>query len=243
MSGAWVMTRKTAQLLSGGQDQFLVFLAVSAAITLMTGILYLRNAGLFEAFFGKLNPLLVITGIALLGLALTVLLVSREWVLIRRAGDSRGPLIAAGLALLLSIVIIGIDTGGRFPADVNRPFPDSLLFYPIFGYVVEVLFHLLPVTIVLSVVTGLFKAQRPSIAWLAIVVIAAIEPILQTIWSSGDSYPSWLTIYVFLHVYAINIVQLLLLRRYDFVSMYLFRLTYYTIWHIVWGVARLELFF
>jgi hypothetical protein len=32
-------------------------------------------------------------------------------------------------------------------------------------------------------------------------------------------------------------------RRYDFVTMYSFRLFYYAYWHIAWGVIRLRVFF
>lgn len=37
--------------------------------------------------------------------------------------------------------------------------------------------------------------------------------------------------------------RLALFKRYDFVTMYTFRLVYYLLWHIVWGVIRLRLLF
>ncbi|MCB9291467.1 MAG: hypothetical protein H6560_29470 [Lewinellaceae bacterium] len=42
-----------------------------------------------------------------------------------------------------------------------------------------------------------------------------------------------------LHIFLINLIQLWLFKRYDFVSMYTFRLVYYLIWHIGWGWVRL----
>jgi len=45
------------------------------------------------------------------------------------------------------------------------------------------------------------------------------------------------------NILLINLFQLSIFKRYDFVSMYSFRLVYYAIWHIVWGVVRLNLFF
>ena len=47
-------------------------------------------------------------------------------------------------------------------------------------------------------------------------------------------------LYVSLHIFLINLIQLWLFKRYDFVSMYTFRLVYYLIWHIGWGWVRLE---
>jgi hypothetical protein len=56
-------------------------------------------------------------------------------------------------------------------------------------------------------------------------------------------YTTWAAAYVFLNVWVINMVQLALFKRYDFVSMYAFRLMYYLLWHIAWGHARLGLLF
>jgi hypothetical protein len=41
----------------------------------------------------------------------------------------------------------------------------------------------------------------------------------------------------------INLCQLLIFRRYDFISMYTFRIAYYMLWHVLWGYARLRLLF
>jgi hypothetical protein len=50
-------------------------------------------------------------------------------------------------------------------------------------------------------------------------------------------------VYDGLHVLAINICQLHLFKRYDFVSMFAFRLAYYAVWHVVWGHVRLGVLF
>jgi hypothetical protein len=41
----------------------------------------------------------------------------------------------------------------------------------------------------------------------------------------------------------INLVQLTLFRRYDFLTMYAFRLVYYLVWHVAWGHLRLQVLF
>ena len=59
-----------------------------------------------------------------------------------------------------------------------------------------------------------------------------------------DSEPfSWADVYTWVHVFAIALLQLYVFRRFDFTSMYVFRLIYYAYWHIIWGVLRLELLF
>jgi len=45
------------------------------------------------------------------------------------------------------------------------------------------------------------------------------------------------------HVFVINIIGLLLFRRHGFIMMYLFRLMYYFLWHILWGHLRLSILF
>jgi hypothetical protein len=177
-----------------------------------------------------------------LGIILITILLSRGWFAIYKTGNHKGLLVALGLAALLGLGIILVDLKSPFPADINRPFPDSLFFYPIFGYVVEVIFHLLSLSLLLILVTSIFKAiDFEKAVWLCIFIVAFLEPIFQTILGSSRPYPTWVTGYVFLNIFLINLFQLLIFKRYDFVSMYSFRLAYYLIWHIAWGYLRLRL--
>ena len=52
-----------------------------------------------------------------------------------------------------------------------------------------------------------------------------------------------MTAFVTVHVLAINAVGLWLFRRYDFVTMFGFRLMYYLVWHVLWGALRLDVLF
>jgi hypothetical protein len=49
--------------------------------------------------------------------------------------------------------------------------------------------------------------------------------------------------YVGVFVFVFTLVELDIFRRYDFVAMYVFRLTYYLWWHIIWGTLRLQWLF
>ena len=228
---------KFMETLLNERNQILIFLGISLFIAILTGILYVRNAFLFQAFFGKLHPFLAIFIVILLGTILSVFLLSRGWFVIHKAGEYKGFLVAAGLAALLGLVIILIDLKAVFPEDVNQPFPDSLFFYPIFGFVVEVIFHMLPLALLLFILTSIFKLNFEKMVWPCILVVALLEPIFQTILGFSRPYPTWVAVCVFVNILLINLLQLSIFKRYDFVSMYSFRLVYYAIWHIVWGVA------
>jgi hypothetical protein len=69
------------------------------------------------------------------------------------------------------------------------------------------------------------------------------EPIFQMGLGMSVQPLSWLAIYVGLHVFAFNLVQMYVWRRYDFVTMSTMRLVYYLQWHIVWGSVRLQWLF
>jgi hypothetical protein len=68
-----------------------------------------------------------------------------------------------------------------------------------------------------------------------------VEPTFQVLF--GERAFTGGAVYTWVHVFAIASLQLFVFRRFDFVSMYSFRLFYYVYWHIVWGVIRLEALF
>ena len=55
---------KLIELISNERNQVLVFFGISLVIAILTGILYFRNAPLFQPFFGKLNPLIAILSLS-----------------------------------------------------------------------------------------------------------------------------------------------------------------------------------
>ena len=110
------------------------------------------------------------------------------------------------------------------------------------GFVAEVVFHVLPLTLVLLALSPLRRwIVRDRLVWTSVVLVAVAEPTFQVLFK-GNAL-AWGDLYTWLHVFAIALLQLYVFRRYDFVSMYTFRLIYYAYWHIVWGVLRLSLLF
>jgi len=117
--------------------------------------------------------------------------------------------------------------------------------YPAIGFLVEILFHVLPLTVLLVVLNAVVKnVNFGTIVWICIPLVSLLEPVYHTInMASSNQFPLWAVIYVGIHVFLINFFQLLIFKEYDFISMYSFRLVYYMLWHIGWGYARLRLLF
>lgn len=225
------------------RQQLVILLGLSVAVVLCTIAAYFLDRLVFKRFLGAVNPILASIVIVLLGGALLLFFLARGWFAIYTAGNPMRFLWAAGLVVLLATFMVLVDGRAVLPKDLNAPFPQSLFFYPAAGYAAEVLFHLLPLFILLIVPVSLLKSlQFEQIIWPCIIIVSFIEPVFQARPLFGK-YPLWVAAYVFLNVWVISIAQLALFRRYDFVSMYAFRLMYYLLWHIIWGHARLSLLF
>ena len=208
------------------------------------GSILVNPAGFFQPFFGSIDPLLAVALIAVVGVVSLGFLQSRGWFeIFTMGGTLRGMAVSATIATLFGIEIVIAESTNifRLPADINVQLPWSLMFYPVMGYVVEVVFHVLPLTILLAVLDPLFKKlNMPGLIWLCILAVSLLEPIFQV--GSGQPF-SFAQVYIGLHIFAINFFQLYVFQRYDFISMYSFRLFYYMYWHIIWGTLRLQWLF
>lgn len=234
---------KLLHLISEETLQYAVFLSLSAVVFILAGITYFSNNASFQRFFGRLNPLLMVLIVFLLGLALFTYLLNDGQFAVYQQGNFKGLLLALLIPVAFGVVIIIVDRMSPFPINMNIPYPVSLTFYPVMGYVAEILFHILPFCLVyfgLGAVLG--EASNEKIIWVSILVAALIEPIFQVVFMLGQD-PVWKVAYVGIHIFVFSLVQLLLFKRFDFITMYVFRLSYYAIWHILWGHLRLNLLF
>ena len=153
----------------------------------------------------------------------------------RRAGPSGLALVALLSALFVAPAIL-IDLWHPFPADLNVALPGALLFYPAMAFLAQCLFHLVPLALLVALTGGRGRAVPVIIGGAAL-----IEPIFQVLAPGAASLPAGLLAVLALHLFAFNLFQLLLFRRYGFVVMFAARLVYYLGWHILWGSARLVL--
>ena len=223
--------------------QFRIFLAVSLSILVLTGILTVRDRTTYSGFFGSINPLLVVTFIIITGHLLMARLLATTTLRIYTEASKVRLLFIVVIPLVLCVGIVWVDAQGVFPQHLNVAFPHSLLFYPSMAYVVEILFHILPLTLVVVIINVVFRPRIQTTTMLiSMLVVALIEPIFQIL-NFGREYPAWAIVYVGVNILVINCLQLWLFVKYDFVSMYAFRLMYYLLWHIIWGVLRLRWLF
>jgi hypothetical protein len=237
--------RKLKELILAEKTQYQVFLGLSIVVLGLTGIVFFADKQPFERFIGSFNPLLAALLIVVLGGILLTLLLSREWFAIYKKGNRKGFYLSTGLAAIFGAIMILVDSKIRFPADLNISFPESLLFYPAIGYLVEVLLHVLPLTLLLIALSSILKDVRhEKVVLISIVIVSLLEPLYQTVYiASPEWFPLWAQAYIGVHIFLINLSQLFIFKRYDFLSMYSFRLVYYLFWHIGWGYIRLKVLF
>lgn len=223
--------------------QYAVYFALSLAMLIFTAVLLPSSAAHFRRFYGGVNAIAVILGAAAVGAAaLWVLQSTYQFTLLQGRATLRGIAISAAFATLLAVAIVIADFVVRYPQDINVPMPQALLFYPAIGFVAEIVFHILPLALLLlalrSFVGWIGEGQA---VWIGILLVAAVEPTFQVLFLG--SALTWAVVYTWGHVFTIAVLQLVVFRRFDFVSMYAFRLFYYAYWHILWGVIRLEVLF
>jgi len=115
----------------------------------------------------------------------------------------------------------------RFPKDINVPSPQSLLFYPAMAYVVEVVCHALPLVLLLAALLrrSTQTANTAIVIWLCIAFVSYLEPVLVHLRTGSAAY-------VGVFVFVFTLVEPYVFRRYDFMSMYAFRLVFYMWWHV-----------
>jgi hypothetical protein len=221
-----------------------LFAVLGVVAAVATAVLLPSSDRYFTRFYGATDPVLVAIVASLLG-ALGIAVLTRRFgfrVLGGRHLALRGVGLSAVLASVMAIAIVVADLVIRYPQNTNVPVPEALAFYPTIGFVAEIIFHVLPLALVLLALAPLERRLgRDRVAWLAILVVAISEPTFQVLFD-GTAL-RWGDAYTWIHVFVFALLQLYVFRRFDFVSMYAFRLIYYAYWHIIWGVIRLELLF
>jgi len=218
-----------------------VYFAVSATVLVLTGVLYYLKPRVFRFFLNDLNPILVVSVLAVAGYLLLGALRPYGF-MVHRGRDNAEAIKFILMAVVLAMMMILVDVTVHLPEDINVGPPYSLMYYPVFGYVVEVLFHLAPASLLIFSLKNITSLNN-NIIGVALLIAAFIEPVFQLGLGFSSQVPGWAAVYVGVHIFLINVMQLYLFARFDFVSMYVFRLVYYLFWHIIWGYLRLGFLF
>jgi hypothetical protein len=218
-----------------------VYILISTIVFILSIVLYQTKPSVYRILLGNLNPIALIILLSLVGYLLVSRLSSMGFSTYKPVNIyDRLPYL--GIATLLGLGMSIVDYFAHLPEDINILFPHALLYYPIFGYIVEILFHLVPLSLIITFANRLTDLDNSRILF-CLILVSVLEPIFQLGLGTSFQIPLWTTIYIGLNIFFINLCQLVSYWRLDFVSMYAFRLTYYLFWHIIWGNLRLRLIF
>lgn len=119
-------------------------------------------------------------------------------------------------------------------ASIHIDFPASLLIYPGGAVIVDVIYYLVPIPLLVWLISGvLLKGRhREPVFWTVGALAAAIEPLTQDLGYPG---PAWVMLLLLAEDYALNLAQVVLLRRDGFLAAVLLRVSFYLVWHVAWG--------
>jgi hypothetical protein len=220
----------------------LVRVLVGAGVGVVAGVAAVDSIrpGHFAPYAGPLHPVLAAAVVYGAGaLALAGLERRFDMPVLDRSLSLRDRAVAVACAVPFMIFVTAVDLGVGYPADLNVPLPEALAFYPLIGVVAQQALHVVPFALLLLVLSRIPSLAAEARAWLAIALVPALEAAFQVVGDrSGGGALVPLTV---VHLYAFGGVELWLLSRYDYASMYLFRLAYYAWWHVLWGTLRLSL--
>lgn len=210
------------------------FSRLSLILFLFTVILTVWDSSVFEKYLGELNPIQGLLIVVFFGvLSLRYLEKSGRRVMVNPFG-LEGLRVSTLFALYFGVIIIFIDFSGIFSDSINVSYPKCLIFYPVMAYIVEIVFHLLPISLL-----SMINLEDTRLYYL----IAFFEPVFQLAIGGVDGSILWASLLISLHIFLINIAQLYVFKKYGFFPMYWLRFVYYFIWHEVWGVLRLNVLF
>lgn len=209
---------------------------VVTAIALLTATQVLLSYGRhadFAPYFRMIDPRLATIAVAISGGLALAILSRNGWLPVVTPQPLAAVLWFLATCPFAAMAILA-DILFGFPRDINVPIPWALLFYPLMGFVVEVLFHALPLAII-----ALAAGVRLNTGWTWLVLVALLEPAFQFIIATAEGGANALAVFVFLHVLAINLCELHIFRRHGFIVAWSFRVSYYLLWHVAWGHWRL----
>jgi len=211
------------------------------AVVVGAVLLSLAGESAFARYFGPVHPVVAVALVSAAGLLALRRLARHDFVVRRPGVTFRGVRLAAGLATLFGAIAVGGDLVFRFPPDINVAPPNGLVFYPVMGLVAEVVFRLVPLALLLEIPGFVGDAGRRVVP--AMVAAALAEPVFQVAIGGAAAAGAGSELFVSANVFAICLAELVVFRRYDFVSAFALWLVYYGWWHIIWGHLRLQLLF
>lgn len=145
-------------------------------------------------------------------------------------------LIPALIGLLYGGVTILYDL--RSPEPVHLKLPWSIAFYAYGATLLEIVLRLFAVTFLVWLISNVILRGRwqTQVFWLAAVIAALYEPLpsLTKIFNTGGMFAALGTL-VSTPLFAGNLVAAYLFRKYGFLAALTMRLSFYLVWHLIYG--------
>jgi len=218
-----------------GLGPFVVVCGVAVALTAWQ---VSDDRSVFEPYFGPMAPVAVMVGMAVVGVVAMAYLQASSDLAVVGPGDGRSAAAVVAWAVpLLAAAAIAADVVFRFAEDTNVAWPDALRFYPAIGVFVDVALRTVPIAVLVAIFG--MPSDVDSLIWRIAVPVASIEAVLQAAYASSVGT----TIFSAIHLMVFGVAQVWMFWRFGFIWMLGFRLAYYSLWHLVWGAARLEVLF
>ncbi len=143
--------------------------------------------------------------------------------------------IILGLAFALIEILVGLAM--NLP-NIHVPFPFSIPVYFSGGIFLEILYHLIPIVFLIWLFSNvLLKGKRQQEVFIAIALLASLwEPVMQisAMYQMGLLPGMVFGAGLFVFIFAGNLIPIALFRKYGFLAPVIWRLTDYSLWHMIW---------
>jgi len=140
-----------------------------------------------------------------------------------------------GIAFAIIEILVGLAM--TLP-NIHVPFPYSIPVYLSGGIFLEILYHLIPTVFLVWLGSNvLMSGKRQNEVFVAAALLASLwEPVMQI---TGMHRMGMLTGMVFgaglfIFIFAGNLIPITLFRKYGFLAPVVWRLTDYSLWHVIW---------
>jgi hypothetical protein len=119
-------------------------------------------------------------------------------------------------------------------ASIHIAFPASAYVYAAGAVAVECVYRLIPVSILYAILARLILIGRGEamVFWILAGLSSLIEPLSQAPFASAQPSLVWI---LFAFIFAFNLVEAALWRRFGWPAPILSRLSFYAIWHVIFG--------
>lgn len=121
--------------------------------------------------------------------------------------------------------------------EIHVPFPASLLVYPAGGIILEIILRLflIPLFVWLVSIVLLGGRWQAAVFWGAAALVALLEPlgVVGPVLQTGNV--SWRLALLFAASYVFNLVSAYVFRQFGFLATVNQRLSFYLVWHILFG--------